>query len=70
MNENAARLAWAGAGVRLPRRFLSPRRLRLAVELALDEPSIREKAREVADWAVAHDAGDAAARLVERLAGE
>jgi hypothetical protein len=40
------------------------------VELALDEPSIREKAREVADWAVAHDAGDAAARLVERLAGE
>ncbi len=35
MNENAARLDWAGAGVRLPRRFVSPRPLRLAVERAL-----------------------------------
>jgi MGT family glycosyltransferase len=70
MNENAARVAWAGAGVRLPRRFLSPRRLRLAVELALGDPSIRARAREMADWARGHDAGDAAARLVERLAGE
>ena len=35
MNENAARLVWAGAGVRLPRRFISPRPLRHAVELAL-----------------------------------
>jgi UDP:flavonoid glycosyltransferase YjiC (YdhE family) len=68
MNENAARMAWAGAGVRLPRRFLSPRRLRLAVELALGGPSIRERAREMADWARTHNAGDAAARLVERLA--
>ena len=36
MNENAARLDWAGAGVRLPRRFVSPRPLRLAVERALE----------------------------------
>src|SRR5204862_870320 len=35
MNENAARLDWAGAGVRVPRRFPSPRVLRLAVERAL-----------------------------------
>jgi UDP:flavonoid glycosyltransferase YjiC (YdhE family) len=68
MNENAARLAWAGAGVRLPRRFLSPRRLSLTVELALGDPSIRARACEMADWANAHDAGNAAARLVERLA--
>jgi UDP:flavonoid glycosyltransferase YjiC (YdhE family) len=70
MNENAARLAWAGAGVRLPRRFLSPRRLRLAVELALGDPSIRGRAREMADWAETNDSGAAAARLVERLASE
>ena len=38
MNENAARLDWAGAGVRVPRRFVSPRVLRLAVERALEEP--------------------------------
>ena len=69
MNENAARLDWAGAGVRLPRRFLSPRRVALAVERALGEASIRERAREMAAWADVHDAGETAARLVEGLAG-
>lgn len=68
MNENAARLDWAGAGVRVPRRFVSPRPLRLAVERALAEPSIREQARTMADWSGSHDAADAAAQLVERLA--
>jgi UDP:flavonoid glycosyltransferase YjiC (YdhE family) len=68
MNENAARMAWAGAGVRLPRRLLSPRTLRLAVELALGDPTIRARARETAAWAGAHDPGDTAARLVEGLA--
>ena len=69
MNENAARLDWAGAGVRVPRRFATPRVLRLAVERALDEPTIRQRARELARWANGHDAGAAAARLVEQLAG-
>ena len=68
MNENAARLDWAGAGVRVPRRFVIPRVLRLAVERALGEPAIRERARELAGWATSHDAGEAAARLVEGLA--
>jgi UDP:flavonoid glycosyltransferase YjiC (YdhE family) len=68
MNENAARLDWAGAGVRLPRRFVNPRTLRLAVERAIGEPSIRARARELASWSDAHDPGEAAAVLVERLA--
>jgi UDP:flavonoid glycosyltransferase YjiC (YdhE family) len=68
MNENAARLDWSGAGVRVPRRFVTPRVLRLAVERALGEPSIRARARELADWSAAHDAGETAARLVEGLA--
>jgi UDP:flavonoid glycosyltransferase YjiC (YdhE family) len=68
MNENAARLDWAGAGVRVPRRFVTPRVLRLAVERALGEPTIRERARELAAWAGEHDAGKVAARLVEELA--
>ncbi len=68
MNENAARLDWAGAGVRVPRRFVHPRSIRLAVERALGEPSIRACARELAGWASAHDSGVAAARLVEQLA--
>jgi UDP:flavonoid glycosyltransferase YjiC (YdhE family) len=68
MNENASRVSWAGAGVRVPQRFISPRPLRLAVERALGEPSIRARAREFAGWAGSHDAGAAAAVLVEQLA--
>lgn len=68
MNENAARLDWSGAGVRVPRRFVSPRPIRLAVERVLSEPSIRARARELGAWSEGHDAGETAARLVEQLA--
>jgi UDP:flavonoid glycosyltransferase YjiC (YdhE family) len=68
MNENAARLSWAGAGVRVPRRFVSPRPIRLAVERTLHEPAIRARAQELAAWDAAHDAGATAAALVEQLA--
>ncbi len=68
MNENAARVDWAGAGVRVPRRFARPRALRLAVERALAETSIRSRAEELSAWSDSHDAGAAAAELVERLA--
>jgi MGT family glycosyltransferase len=69
MNENAARVDWAGAGVRVPRRFVTPRVLRLAVERALGEPRIRARARELETWAATHDSGTRAATLVEALAG-
>src|SRR6516164_153023 len=68
MNENAARLDWAGAGVRVPRRFAYPRPLRMAVERALAEPLIRARAGQLAEWMAAHDPGATAAALVERLA--
>jgi UDP:flavonoid glycosyltransferase YjiC (YdhE family) len=67
MNENAARLDWAGAGVRVPRRFVSPRVLRLAVARALGEGSIRARARELGRWALEHDAGALAARHLEQF---
>lgn len=67
MNENAARVAWSGAGVRLPRRFIAPRPLRLAVESALGDAAIQRKAKEIAAWAAAHDPADMAAALVEQL---
>ena len=67
MSENAARLAWAGAGVRVPRRYISPRPLRLAVEEALAKPSIRSRARELGAWASTHAPPAAAALLVEAL---
>jgi UDP:flavonoid glycosyltransferase YjiC (YdhE family) len=68
MNENAARLAWAGAGVRLPRRFISPRPLRLAVEHALDDPTFAANAESMAAWMTVNDPCMRAASLVERLA--
>lgn len=69
MNENAARVAWAGAGVRLPRRFIAPRQLRLAVEHALGDTAIRARARELSAWTATHDAAARAAHYVEELAG-
>jgi UDP:flavonoid glycosyltransferase YjiC (YdhE family) len=69
MNENAARLDWAGAGVRVPGRFVRPRVLRLAVERALADEAIRPRAQELAGWNREHDPGAVAARLVEALSG-
>jgi UDP:flavonoid glycosyltransferase YjiC (YdhE family) len=68
MNENAARVDWAGAGVRLPRRLVSARGLRLAVTRALAAPALRARARELAAWNAARDPADRAAELVEGLA--
>jgi UDP:flavonoid glycosyltransferase YjiC (YdhE family) len=68
MNENAARVDWAGAGVRLPRRLCRPGPVRLAVQRALAEPAMRARARELAGWAAANDAGARAAALVEAFA--
>jgi MGT family glycosyltransferase len=68
MGENAARADWAGVGVRLPWRLLSPSTLRLAVRRALAEPRLAARARELATWAAVHDGASAAADLVEELA--
>lgn len=68
MAENAARLDWSGAGVRLPWRLLSPATLRWATLRAL-EPRFRARAGEFRRWSAAHDGSDTAAGLVERLAG-
>jgi len=70
MNENAARLDWAGAGVRIPRRLVSPSAVRLAVGRALTEPALATRARELAAWAEAHPAGPRAAELLERYVAE
>jgi len=68
MGENAARIDWAGVGVRLPWRLLTPLTLRLAARRALADPSLARRARDLADWAAANDGASRAADLVERLA--
>jgi UDP:flavonoid glycosyltransferase YjiC (YdhE family) len=68
MAENAVRVEWAGAGVRMPWRLLTPQTVRLAVQRALGESSLTTRARELAQWTSAHDAAARAADLVEMLA--
>jgi UDP:flavonoid glycosyltransferase YjiC (YdhE family) len=65
MAENAARVDWAGLGVRLPRRYCTPRSLRAGVGRALREKRLRQRAAEVAAWAAEHDGGERAARELE-----
>jgi len=66
--ENAARVRWTGAGVSLPRRFQTPRGVRLAVGRLLREPAYRRRAEELRDWAAANDGAARAADAVEELA--
>ncbi len=70
MNENAARIAWAGAGVRIPRRLVGPRAVRLAVGRALADPGLGLRAEKLAAWAVANPAGPRAAALLETWVAE
>jgi UDP:flavonoid glycosyltransferase YjiC (YdhE family) len=70
MNENAARVDWAGAGVRLPGRFVRPGAVRLALARALGEPHRRERARQLAAWAGVADPGQRAAQLLEAMVAD
>jgi UDP:flavonoid glycosyltransferase YjiC (YdhE family) len=68
MAENAARVDWAGLGVRLPQGFCTPRGVRLAVRRALARPALAARARRVADWIAAHPTGPRAVAEIERWA--
>jgi UDP:flavonoid glycosyltransferase YjiC (YdhE family) len=67
--ETAARLRWAGVGVSLPRRFHTPRGVRLAVGRLLADPSHAERARALAAWSAEHDGAATAAAAIEQAAG-
>ena len=69
MGENAARAEWCGAGVRLPRRLLSPRNVRLGLQRLLDSPRYSKRASALAQWARTHDAAGVAAAELEAWAG-
>jgi UDP:flavonoid glycosyltransferase YjiC (YdhE family) len=68
MNENAARVDWAGVGVRLPRRLATPGAVRLAVRAALADPRLRARARELAASPAARCGAARAAGMVEAFA--
>lgn len=68
MAENAARVDWAGLGVRIPRRLLGPRTVALAVRRALGDEVMRARARGVAEWSAEHDGAELAAAEIEAWA--
>jgi UDP:flavonoid glycosyltransferase YjiC (YdhE family) len=68
MGENAARVAWSGAGLSVPRRLLSQRSIRLATRRLLGEERFTRRAREIAAWSEGQDGAAAAADLVEQAA--
>jgi len=67
MAENAARVRWAGLGVSLPRRFQTPRGVRLAVRRLLSDPGYTERARAAREWSERNDGAAAAAEVLERF---
>jgi UDP:flavonoid glycosyltransferase YjiC (YdhE family) len=68
MAENAARVAWSGAGLSVPRRLLSQRAVRLGVRRLLGEETFASRAGEIAAWSETHDGAATAADLVEGTA--
>ena len=68
MGENAARVAWSGTGLSVPRRLLSRRAIRLATRRLLREERFQVRAGQVAAWSAAHDGAVRAAELVEQAA--
>jgi UDP:flavonoid glycosyltransferase YjiC (YdhE family) len=67
MAENASRVAWAGVGVPLPRRLVSPRGVRLAVKRVLTDPAFGERAHALAEWSNRHGDGAVAAETLEEF---
>jgi UDP:flavonoid glycosyltransferase YjiC (YdhE family) len=68
MAENGARVAWAGAGLMLPRPLLRPGPIRWAVRRVLADRRFTERARAIAAWSRENRGAARGAELVERLA--
>jgi UDP:flavonoid glycosyltransferase YjiC (YdhE family) len=64
--ENGSRVAWSGAGLMLPRRFVSAGPIRWAIRRLLGEPSFATRAREIAAWGRENDGAERGAELIER----
>jgi UDP:flavonoid glycosyltransferase YjiC (YdhE family) len=67
MAENAARVAWAGAGLMLPWRLTRPRALRVAVNSVLRDRKFAAESNGIAAWLRANDGPDTAAGAIEAL---
>jgi MGT family glycosyltransferase len=67
-SENGARVAWAGAGLMVPRPLLGAPPLRWSVRRVLGDPRFAIRAKEFARWAKQNDGAERGAELVEQHA--
>jgi MGT family glycosyltransferase len=67
--DSARRAADSGAGIYLPRKKCSPRRLRAAVEEILGNPSYKKNAQRMSLELARYRGGERAAELLEEMAG-
>jgi UDP:flavonoid glycosyltransferase YjiC (YdhE family) len=67
MAENGARVAWAGAGLAIPRRLVGPASVRWAARRILRDPRFGAWATQAAGWARQNDGPARGAELVERM---
>jgi MGT family glycosyltransferase len=65
MGENASRIGWAGVGVPLPRRLVTARGVRLAVQRVLSSEGYSRRAQALGEWSRRHDGSVAAAEALE-----
>jgi UDP:flavonoid glycosyltransferase YjiC (YdhE family) len=65
MAENASRVAWAGVGVPLPRRLVSVRGVRLAVQRVVSDARFRIRAQALGEWSRRHDGAVVGAETLE-----
>jgi UDP:flavonoid glycosyltransferase YjiC (YdhE family) len=68
MAENGARVAWAGAGLAIPRRLARAAAIRWAARRILADARFRARAREMAAWADRSGTPRHAAAAIERTA--
>jgi UDP:flavonoid glycosyltransferase YjiC (YdhE family) len=69
MAENAARVAWAGAGLMVPWRLGTTSSLRWAMRRIVADRGFTQRADRIADWAREHDGAERGAKLIEELRG-
>jgi UDP:flavonoid glycosyltransferase YjiC (YdhE family) len=67
MAENSARVAWAGAGLMLPRRLTGAGSLRWAARRILGDRRFGQCATGIAGWAAQNNGANRGAELVEQL---
>lgn len=67
MYENAARAAWAGVGIRVPRRFVSAKTVRLATAKILSDAEFSRRAEKLRRWSDTHRPELKASELVEAI---